>query len=59
MKEEYLKLIEDLDKLLSQARSCWLAYTQPQDKAKWMVSINEMLEGRIRLMKLRDLPNDI
>lgn len=53
MKEEYIKLIAEHDKLLSALRKNWME-SNGADKMKWMNKINGSLDERSRLMKLRD-----
>lgn len=54
MESEYIKLIAELDKLLSTLRKFWLEAKTPEDISKWYVRINESLDERLRLMKRRD-----
>jgi hypothetical protein len=54
MNKDYVKLIEELDKTLSMARGCWMDARSNEDKTKWYKRLNELLEERSRLMKLRD-----
>jgi len=53
MKEEYIKLISEHDKLLSTLRKNWTE-AKGVDKTNWMNKINSSLDERIRLMGLRD-----
>lgn len=54
MKSEYLKLIAEFDKTLSIVRSLWMDAKAPDEKNKCRVRLDELLDERIRLMKLRD-----
>lgn len=54
MQNEYVKLIKELDKTLSMVRALWLESKTPDEKAKWRVRIDELLDERLRLMKSRD-----
>lgn len=54
MNKDYIKLIEELDKTLSMARGCWIDARSTDDKRKWYKRLDELLEERSRLMKLRD-----
>jgi hypothetical protein len=54
MHNEYIKLIADLDKTLSMVRSLWLDAKATDEKNKWRVRLDEMLEERYRLMEARD-----
>jgi len=54
MKQDYIKLIEELDKTLSMARTCWIDARSTDDKKKWYKRLDELLEERMRLMNLRD-----
>ena len=53
MKQEYINLIAELDKLLSGLRENWMEATG-QNKTNWFKKINSSLDERNRLMKLRD-----
>jgi hypothetical protein len=53
MKDEYIRLIAELDKTISMLREGWMT-CEPSDRQKWMDKINSMLDERMRLMKLRD-----
>jgi len=55
MKQHYIKLIEEVDKTLSLVRVYWLDGRDEFEKSKWMKRINELLDERLKLMKLRDL----
>lgn len=54
MKSHYIKLIEELDKTISMARTCWMEARSTDDTKKWYKRIDELLEERMRLMKARD-----
>ena len=54
MNLQYVKLIEELDKTIGLARSSWMDARSNDDKNKWYKRINELLEERLRLMRLRD-----
>jgi hypothetical protein len=54
MNNQYIKLIEELDKTISMTRTFWMDARTNEDKAKWYKRINELLDERFRLMGLRD-----
>ncbi len=54
MKEEYIKLIEERDRILLEQRLEWLKCETLAQKEKWMKKINKSLDERFRLMCLRD-----
>ena len=54
MNNEYIKLIAELDKTLSMVRSLWMDAKTPDEKNKWRVRLDELLDERSRLMKARD-----
>ena len=54
MNNQYVKLIEELDKTLSMTRTFWMDARSNDDKKKWYKRLDELLEERLRLMKLRD-----
>jgi hypothetical protein len=54
MNNQYVKLIEELDKTISMTRTFWLDARTSEDKKKWYKRIDELLEERMRLMNLRD-----
>lgn len=54
MKQEYEKLIEELDKTLSMSRSLWMAAKDSAERNKWRIRLDELLDERRRLMKCRD-----
>lgn len=53
MKHEYIKLITETDKNLALLRESWLEAVK-EKKSRWMVLIDQALDERSRLMKLRD-----
>jgi hypothetical protein len=54
MHNEYIKLIAQLDKTLSMVRSLWMDAKASDEKNKWRVRLDELLDERSRLMKARD-----
>jgi hypothetical protein len=54
MTNQYIKLIEELDKTISMTRTFWMDARTNEDKKKWHKRIDELLEERMRLMNLRD-----
>jgi len=54
MTNQYIKLIEELDKTISMTRTFWIDARTNEDKAKWYKRVDELLEERMRLMNLRD-----
>lgn len=54
METEYIKLISELDGVLSGLRDLWMNAATDSDKTKWRVRIDEMLDERLRLMRCRD-----
>lgn len=54
MHSEYIKLIAELDKTLSMVRTLWMEAKPADEKAKWRVRLDELLDERSRLMKARD-----
>ena len=55
MNQEYINLIENLDKTLSMLRGLWME-SRPPETAKYMDRINAALDERGRLMLLRNKP---
>lgn len=53
MKEAYEKLIGDLDRTLKLGTLMWLA-AKPEDKPPAQKTIDDLLDERLRLMKIRD-----
>ena len=53
MKDEYIKLISELDRTIDLLRTHWLE-AQFKDKARWLSRIDTTLDERLRLMALRD-----
>lgn len=53
-KADYIKLISEVDKLLSILRGFWMDARSNDDKRKYHDRLNQSLEERSRLMKLRD-----
>jgi len=52
---QYCKLISDLDTtVLSRIRENLLAATADSEKKKWQERMNESLDERLRLTKIRD-----
>lgn len=51
MHNEYIKLIAELDKTLSMVRSLWMDAKAPDEKNKWRVRLDELLDERSRLMQ--------
>lgn len=47
------KLLEDNTKILNGLREEWLAADNPKTRAKWMHRIDEALDQRIEINKLR------
>jgi hypothetical protein len=54
MKEEYIRLIAELDRQISQLRGFWLSSSTPEEKTKWLNLLDESLDERLRLMRCRD-----
>lgn len=54
MEQEYIKLIGELDRVLSTIRTLWIEAKAPTDLTKWRVRLDELLDERIRLMNCRD-----
>ena len=54
MEQEYTNLITELDHVLSSIRTVWMEAKTPEEKAKWHVRLDELLDERMRLMKARD-----
>jgi hypothetical protein len=54
MEKEYIKLIGELDRVLSQIRTLWMDGKTPEEKNKWRVRLDELLDERLRLMACRD-----
>lgn len=53
-KESYTNLIVELDRVLSTLRGFWLEASGDTDKEKWRKRLDDSLDERLRLMKLRD-----
>ncbi len=54
MESEYVRLIAQLDLVLSGLKDLWTNARDDKDKAKWMERINASLDERLRFMRLRD-----
>jgi hypothetical protein len=54
MKNEYVKLIEEQDQVLSTLREFWMDEDKPEGRAKQMRRINKALDHRLTLMAKRD-----
>ena len=54
MEQEYTNLITELDHVLSSIRTMWMEAKTLEEKAKWHVRLDELLDERMRLMKARD-----
>ncbi len=54
MEQEYIKLIGDLDRVLSTIRDFWMNAKTSEEKAKWRIRLDESLDDRLRLMRCRD-----
>jgi hypothetical protein len=54
MKEEYIRLILEQDKVISAMRMLWGEARDAAEKAKWRVQIDHALDERMRLMRARD-----
>jgi len=59
MKNEYIKLIVEIDKVISMLRGLWLDAENSVEADKWYMKINKALEERSRLMLLRDKKRSI
>lgn len=53
MKEAYMKLLEDLDVTIKLVSGIYVD-ARPEEKKKLNDRINELLDERLRLMKIRD-----
>ncbi len=58
MKEEYAKIIGELDISLKLVTGMWIE-ARTEDKRKINERINELLDERLRLMKIRDSHDNI
>ncbi len=56
MKDEYNKLIAEMDKTLSLIKKQWEAAKPGKDKNDYEERLNATLDERFRLMGLRDTP---
>ena len=54
MEQEYIKLIGELDRVLSTLRDFWMNSKTPEEKTTWRIRIDESLDERLRLMRCRD-----
>jgi hypothetical protein len=54
MKEEYIRLIAELDRVLGSIRALWLEAKAPEETTKWRVRLDELMDERLRLMHCRD-----
>lgn len=54
MHDEYLKLIAELDRVLSQIRLLWMESKSPEEEVKWRKHLDKLLAERFRLMGARD-----
>jgi hypothetical protein len=57
MKSEYVNLIKQLDSLMILARTEWIE-APILKKHTWERKMDDILDERLRLMKLRDSHND-
>lgn len=53
MKEQYINIIKEFDKTLLLLRKRWIR-CKANKKHTWIKRIDEALDERLRLMKLRD-----
>jgi hypothetical protein len=54
MRDRYIRLIADLDGVLSLVRLMWLQASNLEDRQHYRVKIDGLLDQRIELMKERD-----
>lgn len=54
MRDQYIALIAELDKTISMVRSFWIEARDEGEKRKNMLRLDQLLDERFRLMKLRD-----
>ncbi len=54
MYSEYVKLIDDMDSVLSMVRQLWMEARDDESKRKHRKRLDELLDERLRLMKARD-----
>jgi hypothetical protein len=52
---EYSRLIVELDRVLAQIRGLWIEARAPADRLLWRVRLDNLLDERLRLMRLRDI----
>lgn len=53
-RSEYLRLIAELDRVLALVRSLWLRATAAEERIKWRLRLDGLLDERLRLMQGRD-----
>lgn len=54
IREEYIKLIAELDTVIEHFRKTWMEAKTPEAKVEPYNKLNELLEKRLDLMKKRD-----
>lgn len=54
MKAEYIRLIEEQDRVLATIRVFWMEAKTPAEIAKHRNRLDLVLDERLRVMKLRD-----
>jgi len=54
IREEYIKLIAELDAVIEHFRKAWMEAKTPEAKVEPYNKLNELLEKRLDLMKKRD-----
>lgn len=59
MEHEYIKLITELDRVISSIRTLWMEAKTSEEKTKWRVRLDELLDERLRMMKARDAAKTI
>jgi hypothetical protein len=52
-KEQILEKIKQVDEKLSILRESW-ADSKPEKRISWMIKINQVLDERLELMKMRN-----
>ncbi len=50
----YVKLIADLDSVLSLTRALWMEARDPKDKREYLAKLNGLLDQRLTMMAARD-----
>lgn len=54
MRSEYIRLIAEVDSVLSTIRGLWIDATTLAERERWRTRLDQLLDERLRLMRCRD-----